>query len=117
MKICVLALQRAISVSSRPSLADSNSAAFPHWLLSVYFLGSGALGLGSQLRFCTPHISGESNWLLTYHASPAACGHLASHLKSLPYSNLNSQVVVNLILLPVGDYKAYLSLSSVVSSK
>ena len=49
MKIYMLALQMALCISSRLSLAESSPAIFRSWMLSVYLSGSGALGWGAQI--------------------------------------------------------------------
>ena len=75
-------------VSHCLSLAESNPAAFRHWMLSVYFSGSASVDLGSHLMVYTPHSSGGSNQPLKYpsSASAATFGYPGSPLTSLPLS-------------------------------
>ena len=88
----VLALKKALYVSSCLTLVERNPTTFPSWMLSGYFSGSCAVGWGAQPGVYTPYFSLGSPWPLKYsprtlaatHGSPANL--LTSPVHSLPVS-------------------------------
>ena len=77
-----LCLQRSVSGRGSPS-------AFCRWWLSGYFLDSGVLGWGSELRVQTPHFSGGSYQLLNHPPAlmPVGAWPALSSLHHTPYQS------------------------------